>query len=162
MDVHLEPGARHADRCADAVLVVDHEILRQHVQNLASGRQRHGLRGVDRAPHVVARDLAVLARDRDDAAAVEPFDVRAGDRDVHRVDLDAGHQLGLVDRVFDGVDGGLEVDDGAAPNAFRFGHADADNLQAAVVHHLADDGRHLGGADVQPDQISLPACHRPP
>ena len=54
---------------ADAVLVVDHEVLRQHVQDLAVDRDRDGLGGVDRAPHVLAVDLAVLARDRDHAAA---------------------------------------------------------------------------------------------
>ena len=59
------------DRRADAVLLVDDEVLRQHVQDLAAARQRHRLGRVDRAPHVLARDLAVLAGDRDDAAAVE-------------------------------------------------------------------------------------------
>ena len=67
VDVHLEPRAGHADRRADAVLLVDHEVLRQHVQDLAAGRQRHRLGRVDRAAHVVARDLAVLAGDGDHA-----------------------------------------------------------------------------------------------
>src|SRR5207245_7747588 len=46
VDVHLEAGAGHADRSADAVLFVDDEILRQHVQALAAGRQRPGLAGL--------------------------------------------------------------------------------------------------------------------
>jgi hypothetical protein len=40
---------------ADAVLLVDDEVLRQHVQDLAARRQRHGLRRVNRAPHIVSR-----------------------------------------------------------------------------------------------------------
>ncbi len=119
VDVHFEPGARHAHRRADAVLVVDDEVLRQHVQNLASRRQGNRLGGIDRAPHVVAGNLAVLARDRDDAAAVESLDVRARDGDVDRVDFDTGHQLCLLDGAFDGVDRRLEVHDRAAPDAFR-------------------------------------------
>ena len=81
----------------DAVLVVDDEVLRQHVQDLAAARQRHRPRGVDRALHVLARDLAVAPGDGDHAAAVERLDVRARQRQVHAVDLDAGRQLGLVD-----------------------------------------------------------------
>ena len=94
------------------------------------GRQRHRLGGVDRAPHVLARDLAVLAGDRDHAAAVEALDVRARQRQVDRVDLDAGHQLGLVDRLLDRIDRRLEVDDDAAPDAARLGDAEADDVEA--------------------------------
>ena len=130
VDVHLEPGAGHADRRADAVLLVDDEVLRQHVQDLAAGRQRHGLGRVDRPPHVVARDLAVLAGDGDHAAAVEALDVRTRQRQVDRVDLDAGHQLGFLDRLLDRLDGRIEVDDHAAPDAARFGNARARRCRA--------------------------------
>jgi hypothetical protein len=34
----------------------------------------------------------------------------AGDAHVDRVDLAAGHQLGLLHRPLDGLDGGLDVD----------------------------------------------------
>ena len=159
VDVDLEARAGHADRRADAVLLVDDEVLRQHVEDLAAGRQRHRLGGVDRAPHVLARDLAVLAGDGDHAAAVEALDVRARQREVHRVDLDAGHQLGLLDRLLDRVDRRLEVDDDAAPDAARLGDAEPDDVEAVAVEHLADDGRHLRRADVEPDQISLFTRH---
>ena len=98
VDVDLEPRAGEADRRADALLLVDDEVLRQHVQDLAPGRQRHRARRVNRAPHVVARHLAVLAGDGDDAAAVEALDVRAADAEMDRADLDARHQLGFFDR----------------------------------------------------------------
>ena len=141
VDVHFEPRAGHADRRADAVLLVDDEVLRQHVQDLAAGRQRHGLGRVDRAAHVLAGDLAVLAGDRDDAAAVEALDVRPGQRQVHRVDLDAGHQLGFLDRLLDRLDGRLEVDDDAAPDAARLGHAEADDVEPARRRGISpDDG----------------------
>src|SRR5207247_5419831 len=139
-DVHIdfEPRAGHPDGRADAVLLVDDEVLRQHVQDFASGRQRYRLGGIDRAADVLARDLAILARDRDDAAAVEALDVRARQREVDRVDLDAGHHLGLVDRFLDRIDRRLEVDDDAAADAARFRRADADDVDADAVEHLTD------------------------
>ena len=160
-DVHvdLEPCAGHPDRRADAVLLVDHEVLRQHVQDLAPCRQRHRLRRVDRAPHVVARDLAVLAGDRDHAAAVESLDVGTGQREMDGVDLDARHQLRFLDRLLDRVDGGIDVDDDAALDAARLGDADADNVERAVVHAFADDCGDARGADVKADDIPLSSCH---
>ena len=63
--------------------------------------------------------------------------------------------------LLDRVDRGLEVHDQAAPDAARLGEADADDVEAAAVHHLADDRGHLRGADVESDQIALFACHAP-
>ncbi len=160
VDVHLEPAAGHADGHGDAVLVVDDEVLRQHVEDLAPARQRHGARGVDGALDVLARDLAVAAGDGDDAPAVERLDVRAGERQVHAVDLDAGRELGLVERALDGLGRRVDVVDDAAPDALRLGQPDADDVEAAVVHQLADDDRDLRGPDVEPDQIPFLPCHR--
>ena len=58
-DVHLglEAHARHADRLADAFLAVDDEFLRQDVQDLLVGRDRHGPRRVDHALDVAGASL---------------------------------------------------------------------------------------------------------
>ena len=82
--------------------------------------------------------------------------------EVDRVDLDAGRQLGFVDRLLDRFDRGLEVDDDAAPDAARVGEADPDDVEPAVVGHLADDGRDLRCADVQAHQVSFLTCHDAP
>ena len=157
--VHLQPRAGHAHWSADAILLVDDEVLGQHVEDLASRRQRHRLRCVDRAAHVLAGDLAILAGDGDHAAAVESLDVRAREREMDRIDFDAGHQLGLFDRLLDRLDGCLGVDDEAAPDAARLGDAEADDVEAPAVQHLAHHRGHLRGADVQPDQVSFSSCH---
>src|SRR5512139_1247975 len=117
VDVHLEASAGHADWRADAVLVVHDVVLGQHVQDAATARQRHALRRVDRAADVLVRDLAGLAGDRHDAPAVEALDVRPGHRQMHGVDFDPGHQLRLLDRLLDRLDGRLEVHHDPAPNA---------------------------------------------
>ena len=77
---------------------------------------------------------------------------------MNRVDFDAGHQLGLFDRLLDRFDGGLEVDDHAAADAARFGDAEADDVEAVAIEHLADHRRHLGRADVETDQIPFFTC----
>ena len=82
--------------------------------------------------------------------------------EMNRVDLDARGQLGLVDRLLDRLDRSLEVDDDAAPDAARVRQSDTNDVQAAVVGDLADDGGHLRRADVESDQIPFLACHQVP
>ena len=89
VDVDLELDAAHADRVLDAVLVVDDELLGDDVDDVAVRGDGDGLGLVDDAPHVLAGDLAVLAGDGDDAAAVEALDVGPGDAEEGRVDLHA-------------------------------------------------------------------------
>ena len=148
VDLGLEAHAGHAERIADAVLIVDHVLLRQDVQHLAVHRDRDRLGGLDHPRDVGLADLLVL--DRDDAVAVEPADVGAGDRGEHRRDLAAGHVLGLVDRGADRAHRGVDVDHHATAQALRRRGADADDVDA-VVGHLARDRGDLGGADVEPD-----------
>ena len=45
----------------------------------------------------------------------------AGQPEVHGVDLDAGGELGLLERLLDRFDRGLEVDDDAAADPARIG-----------------------------------------
>ena len=85
-------------------------------------------------------------------AAVEALDVRPDSAEVDRVDLDAGHQLGLVDRLLDRLDRGLEIDDDTAADAARLGDAEADDVERRVVEQFADHGGDLRGADVQADR----------
>ena len=76
--------------------------------------------------------------------------------EVHRVDLDAGHQLGFLDRLLDRIDRGLEVDDHAAADAARLGNAEADDVEAVRRSMISPTtAGHLRGADVEPDQVSL-------
>ena len=64
-DVHLrlEAHAGHAERLADAVLVVDDVLLRQHVDDLAVQRDGDRLGRVDHRGDVGLADLLVLHRD---------------------------------------------------------------------------------------------------
>ena len=88
--------------------------------------------------------------------------MRGRQAEVHRVDLDAGGQLGFLDRLLDRLDRGLEIDDDAALDAARVGQAHADDVQPAIVGRLADDRRDLRRAHIQTDEVSFPACHVSP
>ena len=79
--------------------------------------------------------------------------------ELHRADLDAGHQLRLLDRFLDRLDRRLEIDDDAALQALRLGDADADDVDAAVVEQLADHGADLGRADVETHHVPFLSCH---
>src|SRR6185312_8603956 len=159
VDVDLEARAGHADRRADAVLLVDNEVLRQDVQDFASARERNGLGRVDGPADVFMRDLVLPARDGDDAAAVERLDVRARETQVHRVDLDARGQFRFVDGLFDRCDGGLEIDDEAATDPSGLRQAEPDDVESRVARHLPDDRGDLRGADVEADQIAVFTRH---
>src|SRR5262249_12686731 len=125
----------------------------------APARQRNRLGGVDGAPDVLARDLAVLSGDRDDAAAVERLHVRARQPEVDGIDLDARRQLRLVDGLLDRLDRRLEIDDHAAPDAPRLRRAESDDAQTPGVGPLADDGGDLRRADVESDEVPFLASH---
>ena len=109
----LEPQGAHPERVLDALLAVDREAAPLDVEDLAVGRDRDRPGLLDRAPDVVAADLAVVGGDGDLAGRVEALDLRAADADEGLVDLPAGQPLGPLDRVRDGADGLLDVDDRA-------------------------------------------------
>ena len=157
--IHLEPGPGHSDRRPYAILFVHHVVLGQDVKNLPATRQRHGLGGVDRSSHVFSRNLTVLSSHGHDPAAVEPFDVGAGQTEMDRIDLHACCELGLLDRLLDRLHCGFEVHDDTAPDAVRLGHPDPNDVESTVVQDLTDNGRDLRRPDVKTYEISLFACH---
>src|SRR5262249_18430452 len=134
----LETAAEHAHRIRDAALLVDHEFLRDRVQDLAVRGQGRRSGRFQYSIDVLARDLAVLARHRDHAARVHAANVRAGDADVSARDLDTGHHLGLFRRALERFDGGLDVDDVALARAAVRSLAPADDFDAALLRALAD------------------------
>ncbi len=154
VDVDLELDAAHAQRVLDPVLLVDDELLGDDVDDRAVRRDGQRLRLVDDPLDVLPGDLPVLAGDGHDAPRVEALDVGAGDADVGRTDLDAGHELGLLLGLLDGGRRLLEVDDDPLPQAARFGRADADDLDLVLLGDLADEDHDLLGPDVDADDVA--------
>ena len=125
------------------------------MDDLPVGRDRDGLGLLDDAADVVAGDLPVLARDGDDAAAVEALDVGARDADEGRVDGDPGHELGLLLGLLDRRRGDVEVDHDALAQALGIGRADPDDLDLALLGDLADRDGDLLRPDVDADDVSV-------
>ncbi|OPZ79139.1 MAG: hypothetical protein BWY77_01394 [bacterium ADurb.Bin431] len=61
MNLGFEAHAGHANRIADAALVVDNELLRQNMDHLAVERQGDGAGGFDHPADILLADLIVLA-----------------------------------------------------------------------------------------------------
>ena len=80
------------------------------------------------------------------------LDVLAADADEGPVDLPAGQALGVLDRAGDRMDRLVDVDDDALLEPGRRHGALADDRDAAVAAHLADERDDLRRADVDPDQ----------
>ena len=161
----LQAHAGHPDRLAHAVLVVHHERLGEHVDDLAVLGQVDRARGLDRPRHVVRAHLALLAGDRDHAAAVHAADVPARDPRVHGGHFHPGRLLGLADGLLDGLHGGVDVHHDATAQPARGGGPHGEDLEPARRAGLGDDRADLGGAHVQSrDEIFRScACHpRPP
>ena len=148
----LEPQGAHPERILDALLAVDREAASLDVEDVPVGRDGDRPGDLDRAVDVLARDLAVVRRDRDLAARVEALDVLAADADEGAVDLPAGQALGALDRVRDRADGLVDVDDDALLEPGGGHGAVAHDRQPAVAAHLADEGADLARADVDADQ----------
>ena len=74
----------------------------------------------------------------------------ARDAGVDRLDLDASHRLGGVHRFADRTHGPLDVRDDAFAEAPAGHVADTQDGDAIRVH-FADDGAHLGAAEVEAD-----------
>ncbi len=120
----------HTEGVLDPVLVVDDELLGKHVQDLLVHGDIHGPGCVDHARHVGRPHFLVL--DRHNAAGVDALDVTAGDADIHRVDLHTGHELGLLDRLFDGLHRAVDVHDHAFLQTMRGADADPDDIDLSV------------------------------
>ena len=82
-------------------------------------------------------------------------DVIAGHADVDRFDLQAGHDLSLVDGFLHRLDGLVEIDDVAAPRALHRRGALADDLNLAAVGHFPYQHTHLGSPDIERDDVFL-------
>ena len=129
VDLDLEAHAGHADRLADAVRVVDRRSVCGSTWMISRSWGRLMARAASTtrstSAALTSRSLPEIG---DDAAAVDAADVAAGDAGVHAGDLDAGHLLGLADRLLDGLDGGVDVDHHAAPQPARGRRAHADDV----------------------------------
>ena len=102
------------------------------------------------APHFFALDVPSAVADADAAAAVYTAHVAAGDADHRGFHGNVGDSFGLFHSATNGTDGGIEVDDQAFAQPFRFGGAQREKPHLLFVD-LGDQGARFHAADIQPD-----------
>ncbi len=154
-DMHprLQPYPGHPDWILNTFLTVDDELLRQDVQDLLVGWNRHHPRRFHHSIDVFRRGFPVL--DGGHAVRIEPANVTTGNAGIDRMNLATRHSFGFVHRVLDRPNGRLDVDDHALLQASRGMRADADHLDGPIQADLADDDHHFRGADIEPDNQIL-------
>ncbi len=161
MYADLELTAQHSRRIAQAFLLIENEILRQKVQDVAIFGQWKAPRLVDRLTDIFAGNLARLHPKRNAALAVSGADMRSGNPYDRALDRRLGRQLSLVHRLLHAIGGLIEIDDDPLARAARSDNSVSAIAQAGVGD--LDDQRHrLGGADVDDGQdvlVLLP--HKP-
>ncbi len=96
VQIHFKPLAHHAHRIEDAGLVVEDELARQQVQNLAIGGALDGARAIHGGAHIFARNLAHAPAQLDSAIGVQAANVRPAHAHHALVDIGARHALGLL------------------------------------------------------------------
>ncbi|MCE3243810.1 MAG: hypothetical protein K0Q83_4317 [Deltaproteobacteria bacterium] len=85
----FESNPGHSQWIFDTVLIVDNVILRQHMDYLLVGWNRHRFGRVQHPAQVSLTDLSGL--DRNNAVAVEGFDVTSSDPGKNGIDFTPGH-----------------------------------------------------------------------
>mmetsp|Transcript_46803 Transcript_46803/g.110112 ORF Transcript_46803/g.110112 Transcript_46803/m.110112 type:complete len:251 (+) Transcript_46803:1966-2718(+) len=152
MHLDLQPAAAHADGFLDLVAVDDKFLRLDQQQSLIVGNI-DGLGGLDDPGHINGRDLLVPHDDH--AGRVLPPDMAAGDPGVDPGNLAVGHHFGLFERLLDGLDGGVNIDDHAALEPMRCRDAQAGDTQFAIRQYFSHDRHDFGGPDIQPDDQIL-------
>src|SRR5690606_28028520 len=146
----LETRAGHADRLADAGLLVDDVVLRNRVEQLVVAAERDVARHAVHAGDVAGADL--VAGDRSHAVRAASGHMFAGDAAVDSAYLDPRHALRVTHRLGDGSRRIFDVAYDSASDSGGALDADSENLRAHVARvalHLRDDGHHLGRAEVE-------------
>ncbi len=98
----------------------------------------------------VARAIA----ERDAAARIHAVDVAAADADDRAFDGHAGHAFRRFERAANRAGDAFEIDDEALANAFRFGRAHGEKLEAHFIP-LADQRARFRAADVERHQMFI-------
>ena len=150
VNIDAEPLAAHAERIADAVMVVEVIAGGQRVQHhaLVAGGILPGA-GDDAERIVLAHRACGKRHARREALALQPA---AGHGDTGLLDDDAGHALGGVHGGADAMLGAVEMGDHAAFEAFGAVMAEAEHLELnSVAGDFEPVGRRPGSRDQAAD-----------
>ena len=159
VQVDFEAGADHAHGIEDAGLIVDDELARQQVQDLAIGRALHGAGTLDGGLHVFAGNFAHAAAQIETAVGVDAEDVRTAHADHALVDVGASHALGVLVGGLDHFRRGPEFGDESLAHACRIDHGVAAIAQRSLIEISGQHPRRHAADVERDDQIVLALAH---
>jgi len=157
VDVGFEALSHHADSVANTVLRIDHEFVREDVEDLAVFGERNVAGGIDGAADVVAFDIPGAIAEGDAAAAVDAANMAAGDTDDGGLNGNVGDAFGFFDGAANRADGGIEIDDQAFAQAFGFGRPQREKSNLFAVY-FGDQRARFRAADIQPYDVTIFFC----
>src|SRR5580698_3136282 len=148
MQVHFQPITHHAYWIVNPRLLIENELLRQQMDDLAIRRQRYGARAINGGANILTRDLAQTRSQADAATAVDATDMRPPDADHAAVDRALRHGLsgrcGLIDR----LRSLFQLGDQPFSHACRVGDAMPTVTQRSIVQ-LGDQHTRLRASHVE-------------
>ena len=160
MQVHFKPRAHHAHGIEDAGLIVENELPRQQVQNLAVRRALDGPRTFHGGAHVFAGNLAHAAAQVESAVGIETANMRPAHTHHALIDIGVRHPLGALDGRLHCFGGRSEVRDKPFAHPRRLHHSVAAIAQCTLVQVGRQHAR-PGAANVEyNDQVVLLLAHR--
>src|ERR1700761_4643442 len=109
MEVYLKTVADHSNRIVNARLLVQNELLRQQMDNLAVGGQRNRAGAIHGSADVFASDLAQTRSQADAAPAVHSANMRAADADDTTINGPLRHGFSRSRRFIDRLRGLLQI-----------------------------------------------------
>src|SRR5690606_31640730 len=149
MHLGFEAYTGHAQRLLDALLVVEHIFLRQHMQDFLIGRNRHSLRGIDDTLEIERIHLAITHCH--DAVRIQTANMTACDARIYRVNLATGHQFGFFDGALNRLHRRFNVDHHTFFHTARRVRTDTDDFELALVGHGADDRDYFRRSNIETD-----------
>src|SRR5215211_5975680 len=140
MRLDLEAEAGHAQRVANAALLIDGIHARDDMNDLAAWRKRDGLGRLDDAVDVAKCDRRAAAANGDHAGVALRLNVRARDADKSSADVIAAQSLGRAHAFGKRLGSLLDIDQPPAVDATRWCAGRWNPTNLAIGEHLANCG----------------------
>src|SRR5512136_1378220 len=143
MNLGLEAHAGHADGVPDAVLVVNHKVLRQGVQDFSVQRDGNSLGRLNCPLHIFLVNLSTF--NGDNADTVLSFYMSAGNTHKNGANFAVEGVLSLFNGLSDCINRTLNVNDDTFSHAVRWMRAYAQDVYAGIGN-FSHNGTGFSGA----------------
>ena len=153
----IQPDTAHPDRFPHTQLCINDVVLNDGMQDFMIGRNIDCLCSFDSTVNVCLRDFTVFNFDH--ALRIKAADVVARNTCGNMSNLGIRHQLGFIDRLPDGLNGGIYIGNHACTQAAGNRLSQTDNVDFVVILDFADQRQDFRCTDIQYADISFLLFH---